>query len=383
METDIVQLLLEYLSGEMSENHRLELMNWMEEKEENRLFVEKVSADASFCRRWKQREGIDVESAVNRFEARTGKKLRKRAKHYWKYAAAVILLLGIMGVWTLRHGTEGKRPVEVVDAERKPGDERAVLILANGQQLPLISRDSVYTDLGQEGCLEQKNHQLIYGQNTTMAVLQYNTLMVPRGSEYQVVLSDGSIVRLNAASSLKYPIAFGGNKREVELSGEAYFKVKSDTVPFIVKIGDMTVKVYGTAFNVNGYRPDLIRTALLEGKVGITLKGNEKEFILQPSQLAEVNLRTHQIGIRQTDLSPYLAWTKGLFIFNNTSLEEIMNSLALWYDLAVFYRAPEVKNLHFTGVVKRYDKIDVILKALSQSVGVKFSQQGKTLLVGK
>ena len=178
---------------------------------------------------------------------------------------------------------------------------------------------------------------------------------------------------------MRYPVAFGKEKREVVLKGEAYFQVAKGKAPFYVQVGGLTVRVYGTVFNINSHYCDRIQTALVEGKVSILLGG--KEFMMNPSQLADFDVSSGTLDIRDADLTPCLAWTKGLFIFNNQTLGQIMSTLSLWYDMEVFFQNPVLEQLHFTGCVRRYEAIDNILKALSESVGVKINKQGKTLTV--
>lgn len=382
MEVDLIQLFMEYLGGEMEVSHRERLMHWVEESEENRLLFERVCFGHTLEDRLKKRERIDVAMAIREFDRQIGRGAwGKTRKRYVLSAAVVILLVSIGGgvLWLNRLNLKDRQGEGM--AEIVPGSAKAVLVLANGQEVKLASQDSLWFDLGEGKSVVNRDERLTYDKAEMAEVLQYNELKIPRGGEYQVVLSDGTSVHLNSASSLKYPIAFGKEKREVELTGEAFFEVSKDSVPFLVRMGDMTVKVYGTTFNINGHFENTIQTALVEGKVGITVKENSNEYLLTSSQLADFNTQTGSVNVRQTDLTPYYAWTKGLLIFNNETLEQIMSTLSLWYDMEVFYQNPMLKELHFTGYLKRYDRIDIILKALSQSVGVKFNQQGKTLTI--
>lgn len=383
MEADIIRLFMEYLSGNMEDSRREELRHWIGEKEENRLLFEKVCSGRLFAERLKARENINLEMAIRRFDRQVGKvPLTISLRKYAIYAAIMLLLVSIGGGLLWVHSQKNVQETEKgASADIAPGASRAILVLATGQQVELTAQDSLEVDLGQGKRVINRNEQLTYTKNKPSESLQYNELKVPCGGEYQVILSDGTIVRLNSASSLKYPIAFGKEKREVELTGEAFFKVSKNRAPFLVNIGDMTVKVYGTTFNINSQLENRIQTALVEGKVGIKVKGKAEEFLLTSSQLADFDVRNRTMDIQRTDLTPYYAWTKGLFMFNNESLRQIMSTLALWYNMDVFFQNPALQELHFTGCVKRYDQIETILKALSRSVGVKFNRQGKTLTI--
>lgn len=377
----IIRLLSEYLSGEMTDSHRAELMLWLEEKESNRQFFDRFCEDRSFRCRWELRQSINTDAAISVFDQRTRK---ASGMHHWKkrliYTGVAAMLMLALGVSLWRYIRVPVDEPGVTPAVIQPGSSKATLILSDGQTMNLMEKDSISVRLGSGTQFTNKDNRLVYhGEQTE--TLQYNELQIPRGGEYRVILADGTAVRLNSGSSLKYPVAFGKEKREVILTGEAYFEVEKSTVPFLVRVGDLTVKVYGTSFNINTHIENRIQTALFEGKVGITVNGAEKEYMLAPSQLADFNVQSGDMDICERDLSPYLAWTKGLFIFNNKSLAEIMTTLSLWYDMDVFYQNPALQELHFTGCLKRYDDIGQILRPLSQSVGVKFSQQGKTLTI--
>ena len=173
---------------------------------------------------------------------------------------------------------------------------------------------------------------------------------------------------------------FAGDERVVSLSGEAYFEVAKSEKPFWVKVGNLALKVYGTSFNINTHVDGKIRTVLVEGKVGISVAG-QKECILMPSQLAEFDVDKGTIEVRDVDVFPYIAWTRGEFVFEGERLETIMETLSLWYDMEVFYANERMKDLHFTGIVKRYEDVDVILNVLEKTVSVHFNRKGKVLII--
>ena len=374
----IIQLIEEYLSGEMEDVRREELTAWLDKKEENRLFFKRLIQDDTWEQRWRQWEKIDTEAAIRRFDRCTRLDHGKRAYKRWVAVVAVAALLLLAIGFSLRQLMNRTEVAPVLVENILPGSDKAILILANGEKMKLENSDSLQVDLGAGSQLVNKDNQLVY-QGEETGELQYNELQIPRGGEYQVKLADGTIVRLNSGSSLRYPIAFGKEKREVVLKGEAYFQVAKGKAPFYVQVGGLTVRVYGTVFNINSHYCDRIQTALVEGKVSILVDG--KEFMMSPSQLADFDVSSGTLDIRDADLTPCLAWTKGLFIFNNQTLGQIMSTLSLWYDMEVFFQNPVLEQLHFTGCVRRYEAIDNILKALSESVGVKINKQGKTLTV--
>ena len=212
--------------------------------------------------------------------------------------------------------------------------------------------------------------------------LQYNILRVPRGGEYSVVLGDGTSVCLNSESELRYPVQFDRGERRVFLRGEGYFEVAKDVKrPFFVNADKLKIRVYGTSFNVNTYNLANVETVLVEGKIGIQETNSDVEYSVMPGQLALYNREKGTMEIRDVDVRPYVAWKEHEFMFDNESLEEIMNTLSLWYDVDVFFQTASLKQLHFTGHLGRYEEVSHILDAISGVTQVKFSVKGRTIIV--
>ena len=213
---------------------------------------------------------------------------------------------------------------------------------------------------------------------------QHYELITPRGGEFKITLPDGTFVHLNSNSKLRFPKNFAPDKREIFLSGEAYFEVSKDTnKPFLVIAEDVQVKVYGTTFNINTLLGNQIQTTLVKGSVGIRVQDSSQEYILKPSQQAIVEKTDGNITIREVDTTPYTAWTEGIFLFDNERLETILDKLALWYDVELFYQNESVKDVRFTGYLKRYDNIDVILNAIESTVSATFHIKERTIIINK
>ena len=264
-----------------------------------------------------------------------------------------------------------------------PGGYKATLITAQGKAITLLP--SAEEDIRvQENFVVKNGQKGIVYQDTKKETtsLQYNTLKTPRGGEYTITLSDGTRVYLNAASKLKYPVQFDSKRREVYLSGEAYFEVTKDmNRPFYVVTDAVRVKVYGTEFNVNTNGIGGTQTTLVSGKVGIWGRGSVQEYIMKPSQLAEFGDNGEFKGIRDVDVKTYTAWKEGFFVFEDEGLEGILNRLSRWYDVDIFYSNERVKTYHFTGHMEKYENIETILNAISKMVGVHFTIKEKTIIV--
>ncbi len=207
----------------------------------------------------------------------------------------------------------------------------------------------------------------------------YNTIRTPRGGQFKLELSDGSRVWLNAASSLRFPTTFSGDQRIVELSGEAYFEVRSDAAhPFTVSIGSLKVDATGTRFNINAY-PDEngILTTLAEGSVRV--RSNNSDVSLKPEQEVLTEPNGTMSPVRSADMETRLAWTNGKFIFNGADVPAIMRQIGRWYDVDVRYLGP-VKGETFTGMVSRQSDITRVLRIM-EAGGIRFRIEKNVIMV--
>lgn len=218
-----------------------------------------------------------------------------------------------------------------------------------------------------------KDGQLVYtkaGGNNQVAktAITYNTMATPRGRQFQMKLPDGTEVWLNAGSSLKYPTAFIGKERRVEITGEAYFEVaKNPNMPFRVAINDHTdVEVLGTHFNVNAYNDESsINTTLLEGIVKVHF--NSQDQLLKPGQQSQVFNTTDKVKlVSDADVNAAVAWKNGSFSFNNATLTDLMRQLSRWYDIDVEYKGAIPADT-FSGEIDRTLTLDQVLKGLTKT----------------
>jgi len=314
-------------------------------------------------------------------------KNRKTVFSFWirVAAAAILFLAGASAYWMLnkKDDTNGK----VVATNKKhtpivPGGNRAVLTTSDGSTIILDSLQN--GTVIQKGAtkISKQGGLLIYNisasTKTDIPVL-YNTLSTPRGGEYQVVLPDGSKVWLNSASSLHFPSTFTGNQRVVDLTGEAYFEVaKNKENPFLVKVGDMQVKVLGTHFNINAYSDeDAIKTSLLEGSIKIT-KGNTSR-LLKPGEQAVLENKEGQVEITHANMDEVMAWKKGLFQFDGADINTIMRKIGRWYNVEIVYEG-KVSMQRFEGKISRNAQLADVLRILELS-NVKFTVVGNKIIV--
>jgi len=265
-----------------------------------------------------------------------------------------------------------------------PGRDNAILTLADGSVILLDSAANGELVLEGNTKVLKMNGQILYTENgaSTSKVI-YNTMSTARGNQYQLQLADGSKAWLNAASSIRFPTAFTGNERRVEITGEVYFEVAHNAAkPFIVKIapvpgGDSCeVQVLGTHFNISAYDDEAaIKTTLAEGKVKVAKAGSI--VLLQPLQQAILNKGNKKLKVLQADVEKELAWKAGMFEFQDDDLQTIMRQLARWYDVKVSFERPVSKKL-FNGSIRRQASLSQVLQILKLA-GVSYTLEGKSV----
>jgi transmembrane sensor len=274
-------------------------------------------------------------------------------------------------------------PPEVVT---KPTDT-PILRLADGSQVKLTDSSRAIPQQGtanvqnKKGLLSYEVEASKANSEKQVVEVVYNEVFTPPGGQYHLTLSDGSKVWLNASSSLKFPAAFSGDKREVQLTGEAYFEIAhNEAMPFHVKTPNgMDVRVLGTHFNVMAYSDEeTIKTTLLEGSVRVTT-ASAKSILLVPGEQASLSQSDELALAKDADIAQTMAWRDNKFIFRNAEIHEIMRELARWYDLEVTYKG-EVKDV-FVSTLPRAMKINEVLEILELAGGVKFELNGKNVIV--
>jgi ferric-dicitrate binding protein FerR (iron transport regulator) len=313
----------------------------------------------------------------------------KRFSIAWARAAAAVLVLATgTAVFFLVKQKRAGAPITVTAKKETllhdvaPGGNKAVLTLADGSSIVL---DSAHNgSLAQQGntkILKVDAGQLSYKTGVAMpGQVLYNTIATPRGGQYEVTLADGTEVWLNAASSLRFPTAFTGSERDVELTGEAYFEVaKNPAMPFHVKVNKMDVQVLGTHFNIMAYSNEQsIKTTLLEGKVKVTGNGVEKNIL--PGQQAVLDNTSNSLQVKEANVDLAVAWKNGLFRFRETNIRELMRQVERWYDVEVEYKT-QGSYQDYTGIVPRSQNVSALLQTLELTGTVHFTVEGKKITV--
>ena len=305
----------------------------------------------------------------------------------WVAAAAVlILVLGSAAYFVLYNNNAADKVAKGATQQERfkndilPGGNKAVLTLADGSTIIL--------DDAQNGALAQQGNtkviklggKLAYdAANTGSKEVLYNTIATPRGGQYQIELPDGSQIWLNAASSLRFPTAFTGKERRVEVMGEAYFEVaKNKAIPFIVSVNGAEVQVLGTHFNVMAYNDEpAMKTTLLEGSVKF-VKGSASS-LLRPGQQSQLSENGQMKVVSDVDVDAVTAWKNGNFHFEGVEVEAVVRQLSRWYNVEVVYN--QKPDELFYAEIPRNTKLSDVLKALELTGKLRFGIEGKKIIV--
>lgn len=364
------------LVGGLSPEEKGKLENWIDESEEHRLLFCKIKKQLSIneIRNYLQ---TDVEDAWKKVREKTfgAPAVRPRRVLKWlKYAAVVIPVSLSLSLWyAWKEKMENK---QATVARLSP-----VLTLDNGEKYQLDPEEQTEIYVDEEVKAYQAGGGLIYDTTARQEENKYNRIEVPRGSEYWIVLPDGTRVWLNAATELKYPVAFHAKERRVYLKGEAYFEVAPDkNRPFYVETEEVKIRVLGTVFDVNTHYTRGVRTVLVEGAVALEW-GDQKEIRMKPGELADFDRTTTEVTLKEVDVTSYISWKEGYFVFEDEPLEEIMHTLSLWYDKEFLFVGKRSRALHFSGHIKRYERIETILSAITDVTGVEFRMNGQIILI--
>lgn len=391
-------LMQKNLLGEADEAEQQKLEERMAECEELQDIYQQLQNGETLKTAFEEYKKYSSKKAYQSFLRQIGQEEKVEQKHrpfrVWWYAAAAVLLLVIgLGFYL----SNSYSPEESGKILIQPGTAQAQLTLPDGSIIEVKKEDvSVVVDGVQ---VKYKEGVLSYQPAVTeqtddaaktpagdskvdenMVDAEPNVLVIPRGGENTVILVDGTIVHLNAGSKLTYPTRFSQGRRIVLLEGEGYFQVKEDKEhPFVVRTNFGEVLVHGTEFNVNAYNDaKACYATLVRGKVSCS-NSSEKTLMLSPGEQGIFS--ADRLDKRAVDVEECIGWVKGEYVFNNKSLEEIMQTFERWYDVSVYYETPALRKLTYSGNLKRYSTINTFLDALEITGDIYYQINGKNILI--
>ncbi|MDR3006584.1 MAG: FecR domain-containing protein [Sphingobacterium sp.] len=352
---EIYKLISIFLNRKDTVEEKKRILDWFEKQSENGISETEFANIQNRTKKSLLREIQHSEQKVTPL----------RTVKYIAIAASILLIgFSILKFWP--------KPEILATTEQlasiPPGKEKAIIVLGNGKHIDLEHlplNQSIQTDnviIKKDG-----NGQISYHDVKTRQVdIQKNSMYTPKGATYDLTLSDGTLVTLNADSKISYPASFNNEEREVELQGEAYFHVQktSNKSKFIVKTRGQKIEVLGTRFNVNAYpETDKIQTTLEEGSVLVSARDvPQGNIYLKPSEQA--TLQHGVLNSQRVDIEEVLSWKKGQFYFNGNNTEEVMQQIARWYNIDITYHRSKDKE-QYTGTIPRNLSLNKLIELLN------------------
>ena len=367
--------------GIATEEEKREVEAWKNERVGRSELVENLLGQKDMVENDKELKRFPVWEAWRQAEKRLGRPRKglRLLVECCKYAAVLAILAG-GGYFLFR-----ERPLEVkVTKVGMPvfhsGTKGARLILGDGKVVE-ITKDNRFQLAETDGTIIRKDSAgIVYNPVTSAGdSLVYNKMETLTGMEYTLALSDGSLVYLNAETSVKYPVVFAENERMVELDGEAYFEVAKDASrPFIVRMNGVDVKVTGTSFNARAYRNEgKVVTTLIEGRVEV----NGKAIV--PGEQARYEVGNGDLEVAKVDVEHFVAWKEGYFVFRNERLEDVMRTLARWYKVEYHFMDEASKDVRIGARFGRYNDMTPIIEMLRETELVDVLQTNCSLYISK
>lgn len=378
----IAELISVYIRGEILSAEKKQVLDqWINASEKNQELFHQFQ-QYRFIEQKRIAENLyDIEKAYEIFTCHRKEYIRKKNFRYIYFGAAAVfmILFGITSILLYNM----KENIDVVQQSSffiTPGESRAVLTSADGRKIELFQNMADTLIQCDGSIVNVSGKSLAYEENDSKEI-SYNQLDIPRKGEFFLTLSDGTKVWLNSESSLKYPVCFNSDERKVYLKGEAFFEVtKNAGKPFIVEFGKASVKVLGTSFNIRAYEDETkTHTTLVKGCVQLSIHGSRLQ--LNPDEQGIIDLQSGDLIKRKVDVNLYISWKDGRFVFENQTLEEMMNTLERWYDLKIFYVNQSVRNVSFSGNLKRYDNFDEIIELLEMTGLARFKTDGNVVYI--
>lgn len=383
----VAYLIAGFIRHTLTETEHDELDAWVESSDENMLLFEELTDEKNIEANLEWMDKVNTEKSLKsikkKIEFTPEHKNLKTNKWFYSVAASVILLIAAFGIYKIINSKQSKDAsiAKINQTEIQPGGNKATLTLSNGSVIDLVSAPNGLIK-GDNGTIinKSKDGEILYNDSgNSNSEANYNTLTTPKGGQYKIQLPDGSLVWLNAASSLKYPTSFATFERIVELKGEGYFEISKDkTKPFKVKLTDSSeVKVLGTHFNVMAYENEKSKdVTLLEGSVQIT-KGNNQQN-LTPGQQGRI-ISSKIVLVNSVDTDQVTGWKNGQFIFHDAEIQSIMRQVARCYDVDVKYETTNTQ--HFNATISRNDPVLRLLHILEETGQIHFKTENKIIYV--
>ncbi|TCC97909.1 FecR family protein [Pedobacter hiemivivus] len=373
------ELIIKFLKNELSDKEKAEFELWLKASPENNSLVESFRNTEHVQQEVNYLDAADVNKGWEEVSKQISQTPIKRLAwtKIMRYSTAAILIISVgIGVYIYNAQLKSKGINEIARVhDIMPGSKKAVLELADGSVVDLSDANLRLAAEDSNAAIGVKNGVLAFSAKRKTGN-GYNVLRTPKAGEYKMILSDGTQVWLNAASSLRFPTNFNNHERRVELTGEAYFEVAHNkALPFIVSFNKTEVEVLGTHFNISSYQT-YSKTTLIEGAIKVSEGTNQR--LIKPGEQAftyDGHLTVHAV-----DTYKSIAWKEGVFYFKDDRIKDILDQVSRWYDVDIVYNG-EPNRKRYSGTIRRQATLSQVLEMLKTVSNTEYNLKDKTVTV--
>ena len=385
------KIIAKDIDNQTSISEKKKLKKWLDASEQHYKYYNKVKQNyfkqPSFDKKSYEADFLKLKKRLVSHSLNIQSYKTSRFRNFIIYSSVACIVAGLLcGIfqWTSNHKPDDIQILKEISEHHLPGTNKATLFIDNHEYIAL-GQNPVLLDLRGVKITNSTKEGLTY-QETEKSSPILNKLVVPRGGEYKVILSDSSIVWLNSESTLEYPSIFEGNTRRVSLIGEGYFKIsKNEKKPFIIETADTEIEVLGTEFNVSAY-PDnsYTTTTLVEGSVKIEYKTIDRQDILKPGMQSYYNIKENSSQISYVDTEFNTSWKNKIFSFNDTPLEDLLKIVSRWYNFKYTIKDSSLLSYHFSGELSRKKNLDYLFRVLEEvGIPMEISYKNGTVTLDK
>lgn len=368
---EIARYLAAEINNSLSLSERKQLEDWLNESEENRAISHEIkqelwlASQANEVEKYKPAEDwLVFASKIENSSSRV-----RFFRTFAKYAAALLLLVATVFFLIRQPSVTHELAMHSTsDSLIYPVGKGGRLVLDDGRVIPLSAEADFSLEAKDGTTIRKQAATISYLSNVSEGSAEvYNTIYTDSGEEFSLVLSDGSRVILNAESQIRFPVAFSGQQRKVEIKGEVYFEVAHNQLPFFVKTDKSLIEVLGTTFLIKAYADEPVEwTTLLEGSLMVGHPDKlSSSVLLKPGYQARIISPEIEISVREVDASLFTAWIDGMFIFRNERLEDIMRVLNRWYDFQLEFRHESLKDIRLGARLDRKEAVNQIFRIMN------------------
>lgn len=364
-----LSLIKKSINQELTSEEAEILSNWLKSSKQHQIYynnIHKSYINGDYV-------DLDDNIIISKIIGSKGKLKKINRRNIYYSAASIITILVSILLLTHKHHKE---------LVTKLDKEFPILITEKGEKIYLKNEGDLHSNLFDSINLQKKDNELIY-DSIVSKTNEKHTIIVPKGTDYYLSLSDGTKVWLNSCTTFSFPVNFSQEHRNVSLNGEAFFEVAKDSNRvFRVNTGVFNIKVYGTKFNVDCYSHNTMETSLVEGVIGVSSNNNKfKEKILNIGEKIEINSNNYSYTISNIDIETIGDWRMGYFSFNNQPLHKIMTKLKHWYNIEIQYEDDSLKYKRFSGRISRKKEINGILDIIERTMLVKFNIRNNIIII--